>query len=83
LLGLQQSGLPPLRVASLADPRHRDVSLRAREVAQGMVDADGRLDSGRAALAAELASGWLQRVGAGEVLGGQRPEDGADDGADG
>jgi hypothetical protein len=48
-----------------------------------MVDADGRLDSGRAALAAELASGWLQRVGAGEVLGGQRPEDGADDGADG
>jgi len=82
-LGLQQSGLPPLRVASLADPRHRDVSLRAREVAQGMVDADGRLDSGRAALAAELASGWLQRVGAGEVLGGQRPEDGADDGADG
>jgi len=83
LLGLQQSGLPPLRAASLADPRHRDVSLRAREVAQGMVDADGRLDSGRAALAAELASGWLQRVGAGEVLGGQRPEDGADDGADG
>ena len=30
LLGLQQSGLPPLRVASLADPAHRELSLAAR-----------------------------------------------------
>ena len=30
MLGLQQSGLPPLRVASLAVPRHRELSLEAR-----------------------------------------------------
>ena len=30
LLGLRQSGLPPLRVARLADPRHRELSLVAR-----------------------------------------------------
>ncbi|MDQ3491768.1 MAG: ATP-dependent DNA helicase RecG [Chloroflexota bacterium] len=69
LLGLQQSGLPPLRVASLADPRHRELSLGARQVAEGIVDAAGRLGAGQEALAAELATGWLQRVGAGEVLG--------------
>lgn len=80
LLGLQQSGLPPLRVASLADPRHRELSLRARQVAEGMVDAEGRLAPGHGALAAELATGWLQRVGAGEVVGGERHEAGPSDG---
>jgi len=69
LLGLQQSGLPPLRVASLADPRHRELSLTARQVAEDIVDVAGRLGAGQEALAAELATGWLQRVGAGEVLG--------------
>ncbi|MBA2275481.1 MAG: hypothetical protein H0W00_02125, partial [Chloroflexi bacterium] len=80
LLGLQQSGLPPLRVASLADPRHRELSLRARHVAEGMVDAEGGLAPGHEALAAELATGWLHRVGAGEVLGGDRLETDATDG---
>lgn len=69
LLGLQQSGLPPLRVASLAVPRHRELSLVARQVAEGMVDEGGRLRPGNAAFAQELATGWLRRVGAGEVLG--------------
>lgn len=76
LLGLQQSGLPPLQVASLADPRHRELSLQARQVAEGIVDADGRLRAGHEALAAELATGWLQRVGAGEVLGVPGQDDG-------
>lgn len=68
LLGLQQSGLPPLRVASLAVPRHRQLSLMAREVAEGMVDDAGRLRPAHSAFAAELTAGWLRRVGAGEVL---------------
>lgn len=71
LLGLQQSGLPPLRVASLSEPRHRDLSLRAREVAEGLVEAEGGLAAGHEALAAELAGGWLYRVGAGDVLSAQ------------
>ncbi len=71
LLGLQQSGLPPLRVASLSEPRHRELSLGARAVAEGLVDAEGRLTADQAALAAELASGWLYRVGAGDVLSAQ------------
>jgi len=68
LLGLQQSGLPPLRVASLVDPRHRALSLAAREAAEAIVDANGQLRPGNEALAAELATGWLRQVGAGEVL---------------
>ncbi len=74
LLGLQQSGLPPLRVASLSEPSHRELSLRARDVAEGLVDAEGRLTADQAALAAELARGWLYRVGAGDVLSGQEDD---------
>ncbi len=80
LLGLQQSGLPPLRVASLADPRHRDLSLRARQAAEGIVAADGRLGAGHEALAAELAHGWLRRVGAGDVLAAGELEEGVPSG---
>jgi len=40
LLGTRQSGLPPLRVASLFDPRHLELAERARELAQGLVAAD-------------------------------------------
>jgi ATP-dependent DNA helicase RecG len=68
LLGLQQSGLPPFRVASLAVARHRELSVRAREVAETIVTADGRLAAGHEALEQELATGWLRRIGAGEVL---------------
>jgi ATP-dependent DNA helicase RecG len=68
LLGLQQSGLPPLRVASLSVPRHRELSLEARAHAERLVDQDGRLLEGLRELEVELTSGWLARVGAGDVL---------------
>jgi len=68
MLGLQQSGLPPLRVASLAVPRHRELSLDARVQAERLVDEDGRLPPELGDLEAELTSGWLKRVGAGDVL---------------
>ena len=40
LLGTRQSGLPPLRVASLFDPRHLQLAERARELAQRLVAKD-------------------------------------------
>ncbi len=70
LLGLRQSGLPPLRVARLADPRHRELSLVARRQAE--LAGGTRRPPARAATAAlerELTSGWLARIGAGDVLG--------------
>ena len=74
LLGVQQSGLPPLRVARLDLPADRDLSTAAREEAIAMVDQDGALDPSLVALRRELASGWLARVGAGEAL----PEEGGE-----
>jgi len=68
LLGLEQSGLPPLRVATLADPRHRALTQEARVLAEAVVDADGAVRPAYAALAATLADGWLRRVGAGEAI---------------
>jgi ATP-dependent DNA helicase RecG len=68
LLGLQQSGLPPLRVADLSTAGHRALSARAREQAESLVDEGGRLRPGLDALEAELVGGWLARVGAGDVL---------------
>jgi ATP-dependent DNA helicase RecG len=69
LLGLTQSGLPPLRVASLTKPAHRQWSVEARRLAEAVLDDGGRLPAEYAALERELTSGWLQRVGAGEVVG--------------
>ncbi|MBW3612750.1 MAG: ATP-dependent DNA helicase RecG [Chloroflexi bacterium] len=43
LLGTRQSGLPPLRVASLFEPRHLRLAERARELADGLVADDPRL----------------------------------------
>ena len=43
LLGTRQSGLPPLRVASLFEPRHLVLAERARELADGLVAADRTL----------------------------------------
>jgi len=68
LLGLSQSGLPPLRVASLARPSHQELSLRAREIAEQIVDKRGSLSNEHAALENEITGGWLKQVGAGEVL---------------
>jgi ATP-dependent DNA helicase RecG len=68
LLGLHQSGLPTLRIASLRDKGDRERAAQAREIAERLVDDLGALRPGHEALAVELRNGWLARVGAGEVL---------------
>ena len=68
LLGLHQSGLPTLRIASLRRPEDRRRSLRARRIAEDLLDEAGAIRPGHEALRAELETGWLARVGAGEVL---------------
>ena len=68
LLGLNQSGLPPLRVASLQRASHRELSLKARELAERILDDEGHLPPSLAALQREMTAGWLRRVGAGEAL---------------
>lgn len=68
MLGLHQSGLPTLRVASLRDKGDRERAAQAREIAERLVDESGALRPGNESLAAELRDGWLARVGAGEVL---------------
>jgi ATP-dependent DNA helicase RecG len=75
LLGLSQSGLPTLRIASLRNKEDRDRAAQARQVAERLLDEHGSLLPGHDALAAELRDGWLARVGAGEVLAeGEDPE---------
>ena len=78
LLGLTQSGLPPLRIATLADPADQRRSLEARSVAETLVDEAGGLRPGHEALAREMTTGWLRRVGAGEALA-ETLEEGSDD----
>jgi ATP-dependent DNA helicase RecG len=68
LLGLNQSGLPTLRIASLRNKEDRERAAQARAVAERLLDEKGGLLPGHDALAAELRDGWLARVGAGEVL---------------
>jgi ATP-dependent DNA helicase RecG len=68
LLGLHQSGLPTLRIASLRNKCDRDRAAQIRVIAEHLVDESGALRAGHDALAAELRDGWLARVGAGEVL---------------
>jgi ATP-dependent DNA helicase RecG len=43
LLGTRQSGLPPLRVASLFEPRHLRLAERARTMADAIIEADPAL----------------------------------------
>jgi ATP-dependent DNA helicase RecG len=45
LLGTRQSGLPPLRVASLFEPRHLRLAQQAGELASGLLAADPQLAS--------------------------------------
>jgi ATP-dependent DNA helicase RecG len=77
LLGLHQSGLPTLRIASLRDKGDRERAAQAREIAERLVDDLGALRPGHEALAVELRNGWLARVGAGEVLADVPNEAGA------
>ena len=67
VLGLAQSGLPRLRVATLANPAHRDLAALARNHAEEMLDLDGRLPDDLPALARELETGWLARVFRGDA----------------
>ena len=66
VLGLAQSGLPRLRVATLANPDHRELATRARTYAEALVGEDGELADGGPPLAHELAAGWLRNVFAGD-----------------
>ncbi len=70
VLGLVQSGLPRLRVATLARPDHRALATAARRHAEALLDGDGRFREAGAPLAAELAGGWLARVFAGDPASG-------------
>lgn len=79
LLGLNQSGLPTLRIASLRNKEDRDRAAIARELAEELVDAEGALRPGNEALALELQRGWLARVGAGEVMAEVADGEGAPD----
>ncbi len=70
VLGLVQSGLPRLRVASLQNREHVALAKRARERAEALLDASGRLGPAAAPLLRELESGWLARVWAGDPASG-------------
>ena len=50
VLGTRQSGLPPLRVASLFEPRHLKLAERARSLTDALIGTDATL-AGRPALA--------------------------------
>ncbi len=66
VLGLAQSGLPRLRVATLANRDHRELAGVARSYAEALVDEDGLLRRGAEPLVRELTSGWLRHVFAGD-----------------
>ena len=66
VLGLAQSGLPRLRVATLANADHRDLAALARVHAEALLDEDGRLPEDQPDLRRELETGWLARVYAGD-----------------
>jgi ATP-dependent DNA helicase RecG len=67
VLGLAQSGLPRLRLASLARDEDQALAVHCREVAERMLDAAGRLLPEHAAFGRELSTGWLASLAAGEV----------------
>jgi ATP-dependent DNA helicase RecG len=71
VLGLAQSGLPRLRVASLQDREHVALAKRARDRAEALLDDRGELPASASALRHELEKGWLDRVWVGD------PESGA------
>jgi ATP-dependent DNA helicase RecG len=67
VLGLAQSGLPRLRVASLQRADHRVLATDARRHAEALLDESGILsDPELAALRRELEGGWLEDIAAGD-----------------
>jgi ATP-dependent DNA helicase RecG len=69
VLGLVQSGLPRLRIASLQRDDHRGLAVRAREAAEAMLDESGELRADLRALDREMRAGWLARVAQAEPAG--------------
>ncbi|MFV2063165.1 MAG: ATP-dependent DNA helicase RecG [Chloroflexota bacterium] len=67
VLGLTQSGLPQLRIASLSKESHRELAVHCRELAESLLDADGNLPAQLGALQHELESGWLAAIASGEA----------------
>jgi ATP-dependent DNA helicase RecG len=65
VLGLAQSGLPRLRVATLANPLHRELAAAARVHAEALIGEEGDLPA-HPPLRTELVDGWLRRVYAGD-----------------
>jgi ATP-dependent DNA helicase RecG len=70
VLGLVQSGLPRLRVASLQSKEHVALARRARDHAEALLDAAGRLRPDAVPLLNELENGWLERVWQGDPASG-------------
>jgi ATP-dependent DNA helicase RecG len=69
VLGLVQSGLPRLRIASLQRTDHRELAVKARAAAEAMLDDQGNVRPGNERLATEMAKGWLARVAQAEPAG--------------
>jgi ATP-dependent DNA helicase RecG len=69
VLGLAQSGLPRLRVATLGNPIHRELATLAREHAEQLLGPAGELPDAEPNLVRELREGWLARVFQGEPAG--------------
>ncbi len=70
VLGLAQSGLPRLRVASFQNRDHVALAKRARDHAEALLDPSGRLAAEALPLRRELERGWLERVWAGDPASG-------------
>jgi ATP-dependent DNA helicase RecG len=67
VLGLTQSGLPRLRVASLAHAEDQELAVACRAAAERMLDERGRFRAEHASLAREIESGWLAPIAAGDA----------------
>jgi ATP-dependent DNA helicase RecG len=71
VLGLAQSGLPRLRVASLQRREHRTLAIDARRHAEALLDEAGDLRGpGLDPLRRELVGGWLEGIASGEPASG-------------
>jgi ATP-dependent DNA helicase RecG len=66
VLGLTQSGLPRMRMASLSKTEDQELAVRCRRAAEAMLDAHGRLLPEHEAFGRELEDGWLADIAAGE-----------------